>query len=90
MSTRSKSMNTDSNNGLKLDDMISTFKGIADNPVSKYFLNRTLDYCQNDAGNRLEVCLDLYLGNREDACGKCKALSKFVNYIIKKGASSFG
>src|SRR5690606_18700658 len=40
--------------------------------------------------NRLEVCLDLYLGNREDACQKCKVLSKFVNYLINKGSSSFG
>ncbi|HEY0196687.1 MAG TPA: radical SAM protein [Methanobacterium sp.] len=70
--------------------MITTFKGIADNPVSKYFLNHTLDYCQTDEANRLEVCLDLYLGNRENACRKCKILSKFVNYIINKGASSFG
>lgn len=76
--------------GLDLGDMITTFKGIADNPVSKYFLNHTLDYCETDGASRLEVCLDLYLGNRENACRKCKLLSKFVNYIINKGASSFG
>jgi radical SAM protein with 4Fe4S-binding SPASM domain len=70
--------------------MISAFKGIADNPVSKYLLNLTLDYCQKDGANRLEVCLDLYLGNRESACRKCKILSRFVNYIINKGANSFG
>ena len=70
--------------------MITIFKSIADNPVSKYFLNRALDYCENDGANRLEVCLDLYFGNRETACRKCKIVSKFVNYIINKGASSFG
>lgn len=70
--------------------MITIFKSIADNPVSKYFLNRALDYCETDGANRLEVCLDLYFGNRETACRKCKIVSKFVNYIINKGASSFG
>lgn len=90
MSTETKSIETGTSKGLDIGDMISTFKGIADNPVSKFFLNRTLDYCDTDEGNRLEVCLDLYLGNREDACGKCKSMSKFVSYIIKKGASSFG
>lgn len=90
MSIKTKSIETDTDKGLNIGDMISTFKSIADNPVSKYFLNRTMDYCKTDEANRLEVCLDLYLGNREYACGKCKALSKFVGYIIGKGASSFG
>jgi hypothetical protein len=70
-------------NGADLGDMINTFKGIADNPLSNFFLNRTLDYCQKDEDNRLEVCLDLYLDNREDACNRCKLLSKFVSYIIR-------
>jgi radical SAM protein with 4Fe4S-binding SPASM domain len=73
-----------------LDGMISTFKGITDNPLSKYLLKRTLDYCQADGASRLEICLDLYLGERKDACKKCKILSRFVNYIIMKGARSFG
>ncbi len=90
MSTGIQSTEIGQKKGLDLGDMISTFKGIADNPVSKYFLNRTLDYCEADGANRLEVCLDLYLGNREDACKKCKVLSKFVNYLISKGSSSFG
>lgn len=80
----------DQQDDLNLGDMITTFKGIADNPLSKYFLGYTLDYCQKDEATRLEVCLDLYLGNREDACRRCKLLSKFVNYLINKGTSSFG
>lgn len=75
---------------LELGDMISTFKGIADNPVSKYLLNRSLDYCRKDGANRLEVCLDLYLDKREDACKRCKILSRFVHYLINKGTGSFG
>ena len=90
MFTRNQNIEVDEKNGADLGDMINTFKGIADNPLSKFFLNRTLDYCQKDEGNRLEVCLDLYLGNREDACNSCKVLSKFVSYIIHKGSSSFG
>ncbi|OPY23655.1 MAG: pyrroloquinoline quinone biosynthesis protein PqqE [Methanobacterium sp. PtaU1.Bin097] len=90
MSTVTQSTQTGHQNGLNIGDMITTFKGIADNPVSKYLLSRTLDYCEADGANRLEVCLDLYLGNRETACRKCKIVSKFVNYIINTGASSFG
>lgn len=90
MSAVAEKPHMDEKNNLKLGDMIGTFKAIADNPLSKFFLGRTLDYCQTDGANRLEVCLDLYLGNREDACQKCKVLSKFVNYLINKGSSSFG
>lgn len=81
---------SDGKKSADIGDMINTFKGIADNPLSKFFLNRTLDYCHKDGGNRLEVCLDLYLGNRKDACNSCKVLSKFVSFIISKGSSSFG
>ncbi|MCE5215092.1 MAG: radical SAM protein [Methanobacterium sp.] len=73
-----------------ITDMIGIFQGIADNPISKFFLNHTLDYCNKDHAHRLEVCLDLYFGNREDACRKCKTLSKFVNFLINRGTSSFG
>lgn len=90
MSVETQSNEEDHAKGLDLGGMISTFKSIADNPLSKYLLSRTLDYCKTDEANRLEVCLDLYLGKRNDACKKCKILSKFVNYIINKGASSFG
>lgn len=88
--TDSSSEGHSSSDGLDLGDMITTFKGIADNPVSKYFLNHTLDYCESDGASRLEVCLDLYLGKRETACRTCKLLSKFVSYIINKGSKSFG
>ena len=90
MFARTQKIEVDEKNGADLGDMIGTFKGIADNPLSKFFLNRTLDYCEKDEGNRLEVCLDLYLGNREDVCNSCKVLSKFVSYLIRKGSSSFG
>ena len=90
MFARTQKIEVDEKNGADLGDMIGTFKGIADNSLSKFFLNRTLDYCEKDEGNRLEVCLDLYLGNREDACNSCKVLSKFVSYLIRKGSSSFG
>jgi len=87
---KAQNTETDEKIGLDIGDMIGTFKGIADNPLSKFFLGKTLDYCETDGANRIEVCLDLYLGNREDACIKCKVLSKFVNYLVSKRSSSFG
>jgi radical SAM protein with 4Fe4S-binding SPASM domain len=90
MQVVTKSSQTGQQNGLNIGDMITTFKGVADNPVSKYFLNRALDYCPKDGATRLEVCMDLYLENRETACRKCKILSKLLNLLINKGASTFG
>lgn len=87
---KSQKTKTDEKIDLDIGDMIGTFKGIADNPLSKFFLGRTLDYCETDGANRIEVGLDLYLGNRKDACIKCKVVSKIVNYLISKGSSSFG
>ena len=43
MSTVTQSTQTGHQNGLNIGDMITTFKGIADNPVSKYLLSRTLE-----------------------------------------------
>lgn len=90
MFARTETTKLDDKNSLDIGDMIGTFKGIADNPVSKFLLHRTLDYCQTDGANRLEVCIDLYLGNRDNACPKCKMLSKFIKYLINRGTSSFG
>jgi hypothetical protein len=33
--------------------MINSFKGVANNPLSKFILSRTFEYCE-DIGNRLE------------------------------------
>lgn len=71
-------------------DMIGTFKRIADNPLAKYLLQRTLTYCKKDESIRLESALKLYLGKEENACYKCKLISKLIGYLVKKGATGFG
>jgi hypothetical protein len=45
---------------LNVGDMINSFKGVANNPLSKFILSRTFDYCEKDKGNTLEVVLELY------------------------------
>ncbi len=80
---------------MKVDDpdmgnIIGTFKKIAENPLSKFFLQSALNYCKKDKSTRLESALNLYLGTKTSACNRCKLMSKMLGYIIKKGAKSFG
>ncbi len=77
-------------NSADMGNMIATFKQITDNPLAKYFLLRTLSYCEEDKSTRLESALRLYLGTKTSGCYKCKLMSKMLAYIIKKGAKSFG
>ena len=70
--------------------MIKSFKGVANNPLSKFILTRTFDYCEKDKGNRLEVGLELLFSKRNKACIRCTTLSKLLSIIIKKGVKSFG
>ena len=77
-------------NDLNVGDMINSFKGVANNPLSKFILSRTFDYCDKDKGNRLEVGLELLFGKRENACIRCRTLSKVLSFIIKRGVKSFG
>ncbi len=77
-------------NELNVGDMIVAFKRIADNPLAKYLLQRALTYCEKDEAVRLESALKLYLGKKEDACYKCRFMSKLVGYLVRKGATGFG
>ncbi len=80
----------DNTNELEMDDMIGLFKKIADNPISKGLLQRTLKYCDKDKALKLESSLKYYLDKSQDACYSCKTMSKIVGYIIQNGAKSFG
>ncbi len=75
---------------LDIGDMVESFKRVADNPISKFLLSRTCEYCEKDNANRLEVGLELLFGKRDNACLRCKALSKVLSFIVNKGVSSFG
>lgn len=73
-----------------IGDMIGTFKKIADNPLSKYLLLRSLNYCKKDGSTRLESSLKFYLGKKDNACYKCRLMSRIIGYLVRKGATSFG
>lgn len=75
---------------LDIQDMIKSFKEIGNNPLSKFILSRTFNYCEKDHANTLEVGLELFFNKRETACLKCRALSKIISYVVKKGSKSFG
>ena len=83
-------MSPSEENELNVGDMIGTFKRITDNPLAKSLLQKTLTYCEKDDEIRLESALKVYLGKNNDACYKCKLMSKIVGYVVKKGATGFG
>jgi radical SAM protein with 4Fe4S-binding SPASM domain len=70
--------------------MIKSFQGVVNNPLAKFVLTRTFDYCEKDNANRLDVGLELLFGKREKACMRCRTTSKILSFIIKKGIKSFG
>ena len=57
---------------LNVGDMILTFKRIADNPLARYLLQRTLTYCEKDQEIRLESALKFYLGKKNNVCYNLK------------------
>ena len=73
-----------------MGEMIGTFKKIVDNPLAKYLLQRTMKYCKKDESTILESALNLYIGNKDYGCYKCRLMSKIIGYLVKSGAESFG
>jgi len=73
-----------------MEGMIGTFKTIANHPLSRILLEKTMNYCQKDEANSIEVGLQLMLGQRENACLKCTILSKIISHLVKKGIANFG
>lgn len=60
------------------------------NPVTRKVLSGMSNYCEKDEKNRLEVALELYVGERENACYKCKMALKPLGSVLKRGAKVFG
>jgi len=77
-------------NDNNIEDMIKTFKNLVDNPLSKYSLKKSLNYCKKCEKSRLESALNYYLEKDQDVCYKCKLLSKIIAYLIESGSKSFG
>lgn len=69
---------------------IQTFKRIVENPILRALLRRISTFCKSDGKNRLEIALELIVGQRSDACHSCKLASKIVKFVVYRGAASFG
>lgn len=73
-------------------DPVGTFKFIAENRLTRYLLSALVESCRADNDTRLNIGLEIFAGIRDPSktCWKCRLTSKFISYIIKAGARSFG
>ena len=69
---------------------IQILKSTIGNPVTRELISSISNWCEKDQKNRLEVALELWTRQREDACWKCKAGEKVLAGILKTGGKVFG
>jgi len=69
---------------------IQILKSTIGNPVTRELISSISNWCEKDQKNRLEVALELWTRQREDACWKCKAAEKALAGILKTGGKVFG
>ena len=70
-------------------DKLSIFMHLVNNPATKKTLQSLACYCNACRKNRLEIALELFTGEREDACWRCKLAEKTIEPILKRGAEAF-
>lgn len=70
-------------------DKLSLFMHLVNNPATKKTLQSLACYCDSCKKNRLEVALELFVGEREDACWKCNLAAKTLEPILKRGGEAF-
>jgi len=75
---------------MKTGTSVQVLKTVIGNPVTRKVLSGMSKYCEIDKKNRLEVALELYVGERKDACTFCKLAEKPLASVLRKGAKSFG
>ena len=75
---------------MKTQTTIQLLKSTIGNPVTRTILKGMSKYCEKDKKNRIEVSVELYTGQREDACLSCKATEKIIAKVLKKGGEAFG
>lgn len=75
---------------MKAGMTIQVLKTMVGNPVTRMVLSGMSNYCETDGKNRLEVALELYVGERDTACYKCKMALKPLSSVLKRGAKAFG
>lgn len=68
---------------------IQVLKKTIGNPVTRKILSG-FGFCEKCGKNRIEVALELYVGERKNACLKCKFAEKAVSSVIKTGGKAFG
>ncbi|MFP4170792.1 MAG: radical SAM protein [Methanomassiliicoccales archaeon] len=75
---------------MKTGTTIQVLKTMIGNPLTRRALSGMSKYCEADGRNRLEVALELYVGEREDACYGCKLALKPLSSVLRRGARAFG
>ena len=75
---------------MKAGTSVQVMKTIVGNPVTRKVLSGMSKFCEVDGKNRLEVALELYVGEREDACRFCRLAERPLASVLKRGAKSFG
>ena len=75
---------------MKTLSTISILKSTIGNPVVRSILKPLCKYCEKDGKNRIEVAIELYTGQRENACISCKVASRIIEKFLIKGAEAFG
>ncbi|HEC77098.1 MAG TPA: radical SAM protein [Thermoplasmatales archaeon] len=75
---------------MKTTTTIQVLKATIGNPATRTLLKGMSKYCEKDGKNRIEVAVELYTGQREDACLSCKLTEKMIAKVLKKGAEAFG
>lgn len=75
---------------MKAGTSLQVMKTIIGNPVTRKVLSGMSKFCEADGKNRLEVALELYVGEREDACRVCRLAERPLASVLNRGAKSFG
>jgi radical SAM protein with 4Fe4S-binding SPASM domain len=75
---------------MKTSTTIHVLRAMIGNPLTRKMLAGMSNYCEVDGKNRLEVALELYVGERDTACYKCRMAVKPLATVLKRGAKAFG
>jgi len=76
--------------GLDTTSTIQILKSTIGNPLNRALLSSATTFCEKCGKNRLEVALELYTGEREEACIRCMLTEKTLTAVLDTGAKIFG
>lgn len=68
---------------------IQILKSTIGNPVTRKIIS-SFGYCEKCGNNSIEVALELFVGQRKDACLKCRLAEKAITRVLKTGGKAFG